>query len=120
MFVALEAVFEFPAASLNVALATDKQLAEATKIIEFYRTEEFLEEAMPCMERHINLLKKDLDGSEFEVKLTSGNRFFSQTGLKRDQIVRGVLRRRPFRTNVTTSSLLAYSFDVYQLDILPL
>ena len=68
----------------------------------------------------INLLKKDLDGSEFEVKLTSGNRFFSQTGLKRDQIVSGVLRRRPFRTNVTTSSLLAYSFDVYQLDILPL
>jgi hypothetical protein len=68
----------------------------------------------------INLLKKDLDGSEFEVKLTSGNRFFSQTGLKRDQIVKGVLRRRPFRTNVTTSSLLAYSFDVYQLDILPL
>jgi hypothetical protein len=54
------------------------------------------------------------------VKLTSGNRFFSQTGLKRDQIVKGVLRRRPFRTNVTTSSLLAYSFDVYQLDILPL
>ncbi len=46
---------------VDVALATDKQLAEATKILEFYRTEEFLEEAMPCMERHINLLKKDLN-----------------------------------------------------------
>jgi len=65
-------------------------------------------------------LKKDLDGSEFEVKLTSGNRFFIKTGFKRDQIVNGILRRRPFRTNVTTSSLLAYSFDVYQLDIVSL
>jgi hypothetical protein len=68
----------------------------------------------------INHLKKDFDGSEFEVKLTSGNRFFLKTGFKRDQIVNGVLRRRPFRTNVNTSSLLAYSFDVYQLDIVPL
>lgn len=68
----------------------------------------------------INHLKKDLDGSEFEVKLTSGSRFFIKTGFKRDQIVNGVLRRRPFRTNVTTSSLLAYSFDVYQLDIVTL
>jgi len=68
----------------------------------------------------INHLKKDLDGSEFEVKLTSGNRFFIKTGFKRDQIVNGILRRRPFRTNVTTSSLLAYSFDVYQLDIVSL
>jgi hypothetical protein len=66
----------------------------------------------------INHLKKHLEGSEFEVKLTSGGRFFSKTGFKKDQIVNGVLRRRPFRTNVNTSSLLAYSFDVYQLDIL--
>ena len=60
------------------------------------------------------------EGTVFEVKVTSGNFFFSKTGLKKDQIVKGILRRRPFRTNVTTSSLLAYSFDVYQLDIFPM
>ena len=42
----------------------------------------------------INLLKKDLDGSEFEVKLTSGNRFFIKTGFKRDQIVNGDFKRK--------------------------
>ena len=42
-------------------MADDKHLADATKILEFYRTEEFLEEAMPCIERHIILLKKDLN-----------------------------------------------------------
>jgi hypothetical protein len=67
--------------------------------------------------KKIKSLTKELDGSLFEVKLTSGNRFFSKTGLKKDQIVEAILRRRPFRTNVTTSSLLAYKFDVYQLDI---
>ena len=67
--------------------------------------------------KKINSFTKELDGSVFEVKVTSGNFFFSKTGLKKDQIVKGILRRRPFRTNVTTSSLLAYSFDVYQLDI---
>jgi hypothetical protein len=70
--------------------------------------------------RRIKKLEKGLDGSEFEVVLTSGNRFFSETGFKKWQLVNGVLRRRPFRTNVTTSSLLAYSFDVYQLDIFPM
>jgi hypothetical protein len=43
------------------ASADDKHLAEATKILELYRTEDFLEEVMPCMERHLNLLKKDLN-----------------------------------------------------------
>jgi len=68
--------------------------------------------------RTILSLKEGLDGSEFEVELTSGNRFFSQTGFKKGQVVRAILSRRPFRTKVTTSSLLAYSFDVYQLDII--
>ena len=48
----------------SVGLADDKQLAEATKILEFYRTEDFLEEAMPCMEKHLLLLKKDLNLSQ--------------------------------------------------------
>ncbi len=69
--------------------------------------------------KKIHSLRKELEGSVFEVRLTSGNRFFNKTGLKKDQIVKSTLRRRPFRTNVTTSSLLAYSFDVYQLDIFP-
>lgn len=63
---------------------------------------------------------KGLEGSEFEVKLTSGNRFFYETGFKKGQLVKGILRRKLFATNVTTLSLLAYSFDVYQLDILPI
>ena len=71
-------------------------------------------------EQTLQKLEKGLDGSEFEVVLTSGNRFFSETGFKKWQLVNGILRRRPFRTNVTTSSLLAYSFDVYQLDIFPM
>ena len=66
------------------------------------------------------LFKKGLEGSEFEVKLTSGNRFFYETGFKKGQLVKGILKRKLFATNVTTLSLLAYSFDVYQLDILPL
>ena len=68
----------------------------------------------------ITKFKQGLDGSEFEVVLTSGNRFFNETGFKKEQLVKGVLRRRPFRTNVTTTSLLSYPFDVYQLDISPL
>jgi len=68
----------------------------------------------------ITKLTKELDGSEFEVILTSGNRFFNETGFKKGRVVKGILRRRPFRTNVTTASLLAYPFDVYQLDISPL
>jgi len=68
----------------------------------------------------ITKFKQGLDGSEFEVVLTSGNRFFNETGFKKGQLVKGVLRRRPFRTNVTTTSLLSYPFDVYQLDISPL
>ena len=68
----------------------------------------------------ITKLNKGLEGSEFEVVLTSGNRFFNETGFKKGQVARGILRRRPFRTNVTTTSLLAYPFDVYQLDISPL
>lgn len=70
--------------------------------------------------KKITKFKQGLDGSEFEVVLTSGNRFFNETGFKKWQVVKGVLRRRPFRTNVTTTSLLSYSFDVYQLDISPL
>ncbi len=66
------------------------------------------------------LMKKGLEGSEFEVRLTSGNRFFYETGYKKGQLVKGILARKLFRTNVTTVSLLAYSFDVYQLDISPL
>jgi len=68
----------------------------------------------------ITKFKQGLDGSEFEFVLTSGNRFFNETGFKKEQLVKGVLRRRPFRTNVTTTSLLSYPFDVYQLDISPL
>ena len=68
----------------------------------------------------ITKLEKGLVGSEFEVILTSGNRFFNETGFKKWQMAKGILRRRPFRTNVTTTSLLAYPFDVYQLDILPM
>jgi hypothetical protein len=70
--------------------------------------------------KKITKFKQGLDGSEFEVVLTSGNRFFNETGFKKWQVVKGVLRRRPFRTNVTTTSLLSYAFDVYQLDISPL
>jgi len=69
--------------------------------------------------QEINILNKELEGSEFVVKVTSGNRFFRQTGLRKNQLARGILRRRPFRTNVTTTSLLSYSFDVYELDIHP-
>ena len=68
----------------------------------------------------IIVFNKGLQGSEFEVRLTSGNRFFYETGFKKGQLVRGVLKRKLFATNVTTVSLLAYSFDVYQLDIFPL
>lgn len=70
--------------------------------------------------QEIVVFKKGLEGSEFIVKLTSGNRFFRETGFKKGQLAKGILRRRPFRTNVTTASLLAYSFDVYQLDIFPI
>ncbi len=70
--------------------------------------------------KEILTLKQGLEGSEFLVKLTSGNRFFRETSFRKNQLVKGVLRRRPFRTNVTTTSLLAYSFDVYQLDISPI
>ncbi len=63
------------------------------------------------------LQKEGLEGSEFEVKLTSGNRFFYETSFKKGQLVKGILKRKMFRTNVTTVSLLAYSFDVYQLDV---
>ena len=66
------------------------------------------------------LLKEGLEGSEFEVRLTSGNRFFYETGFKKGQLMKGILMRKLFLTDVTTASLLAYSFDVYQLDILPL
>jgi hypothetical protein len=65
----------------------------------------------------IIVLKTGLEGSEFEVKLTSGNYFFKETGFRKDQLVKGILRRKMFATGVTTASLLAYSFDVYQLDI---
>jgi len=41
--------------------ANSKHMADTTKILEFYRTETFLEEALPCMERHLALLKKDLN-----------------------------------------------------------
>jgi len=69
--------------------------------------------------QEVNILNKELEGSEFVVKITSGNRFFRQTGLVKNQLAKGILRRRPFRTNVTTTSLLSYSFDVYELDIHP-
>lgn len=36
------------------------QLAEATKILEFYQTENFLKGALPCMERHLASDGKDL------------------------------------------------------------
>jgi hypothetical protein len=45
----------------SATFADDKQLAEAGKILEFYRTEDLLEEAMPCMEKHLVSLKKDLN-----------------------------------------------------------
>ena len=64
--------------------------------------------------------KQGLEGSEFVVKLTSGNRFFRETNFRKNQLAKGVLRRRLFRTNVTTTSLLSYEFDVYQLDISPI
>jgi hypothetical protein len=70
--------------------------------------------------KEVIALKDGLEGSEFLVKLTSGNRFFRETSFRKNQLVKGVLRRRPFQTNVTTTSLLAYSFDVYQLDITPI
>lgn len=69
--------------------------------------------------QEVNILNKELEGSEFVVKITSGNRFFRQTGLRKNQLAKGILRRRPFRTNLTTTSLLSYSFDVYELDIHP-
>lgn len=69
--------------------------------------------------QEVNILNRELEGSEFVVKITSGNRFFRQTGLRKNQLAKGILRRRPFRTNVTTTSLLSYSFDVYELDIHP-
>jgi hypothetical protein len=70
--------------------------------------------------QEIVVFNKGLEGSEFIVKLTSGNRFFRETGFRKGQLAKGILRRRPFLTNVTTTSLLAYSFDVYQLDISPI
>ncbi len=69
--------------------------------------------------QEVTFLNKELEGSEFVVRITSGNRFFRQTGLRKNQVAKGILRRRPFRTNVTTTSLLSYSFDVYELDIHP-
>lgn len=68
----------------------------------------------------IILLKEGLTDSEFEVRLTSGNRFFYETGFKKGQLVKGILKRKAFAKHVTTVSLLAYSFDVYQLEIYPL
>jgi len=68
----------------------------------------------------VNLIKEGLVGSEFEVRLTSGNRFFYETGFKKGSRMKGVLKRKMFVTNVTTVSLLAYSFDVYELDVFPI
>jgi hypothetical protein len=51
----------------SAGFADDKQIAEATKILEFYRTEALLEEAMPCMEKHLLSLKKDLNLSQTQI-----------------------------------------------------
>lgn len=40
--------------------ARANHLAEATKILEFYQTEDYLKGAMPCMERHLATMSKDL------------------------------------------------------------